>query len=126
MPTDVTQGFPEVVGLTFTDVESGYSRGTLAVTDELTNPNEVLHGAVLYTMADTGMAAALQPGLDEDERCATIELKINYLRPVRDGTVTCESELHHRGRSTAYLESTLRSDGETVARATGTFSIVAP
>lgn len=126
MTTDFPQGFSELVGLTFTDVEPGYSRGTLDVTDELKNPNEVLHGAVLYTMADTGMAAALRSDLEDDERCATIELKINYLRPVRDGSVTCESDLHHRGRSIAYLESDLRSDGETVARAAGSFSILTP
>ncbi|ELY62054.1 PaaI family thioesterase [Natronolimnohabitans innermongolicus] len=124
MSPEMPQGFSDLVGLEFTDIGPGYSRGTVDVTDELKNPTGVVHGAVLYTMADTGMAAALQSELAEDERCATIELKINYLRAVRDGTVTCETELLHRGRSTAYLEATLENDGETVARATGSFSIL--
>lgn len=126
MTAGMQQGFSERVGLEFTDLEAGYSRGVLDVTDELLNPNGVLHGAVLYTMADTGMGAATQTELAEDERCATIEVKINYLRPVRAGRVVCETTLVRKGRSVAYLESDLSNDGETVARATGSFSVFSP
>lgn len=120
------QGFSELVGLEFTEIESGYSRSTVDVTDELKNPHGMLHGGVLYTMADTGMGAALTPDLGDDEVCATIEVKINYLQPVREGTVACETELHSRGGSVAYLESTVRRGDEVVARATGSFSVFEP
>lgn len=126
MTTEFPQVFSERVGLTITEVEPGYSRGTLTVTDDLKNPHGMLHGAVLYTMADTGMGAALSPELGDDEVCATIELKINYLQPVHDGDVTCETILESKGKSIAYLESDLRQDGESVARATGSFSIFTP
>lgn len=126
MTTDTPQGFSDLVGLEFTDVDPGFSRGTVEVTDELRNPHGVLHGGVLYTMADTGMGAALYPDLAEDEQCATIEVKINYLRPVRSGRVTCETTLLRKGRSVAYLESDLSRDGETVARATGSYSVFTP
>lgn len=36
------------------------------------NPRNVVHGAVLYAMADTGMGAALYPTLSADKVCATI------------------------------------------------------
>lgn len=123
MSTESPPGFSDLVGLTFTDVESGYSRGVVEVTDQLKNPHDTLHGGVLYTMADTGMGAALYPELDADERCATIEVKMTYLRPVRSGRVVCETTLLRKGRSVAYLESELDHDGETVARATGSYSI---
>ena len=129
MNRDDPRGFSELIGLEFTEVEEGYSRSTLEVTDRLTNPYGVLHGAAAYAMADSGMGAALQAGLGADERCATIEIKISYLEPVTDGTLTCETEVLRRGRSVAFLESVVRQDGDSeqsVARATGSFSIFTP
>lgn len=119
-----TQGFSALAGLTVTDVEPGYSRGTVEVTDRLLNPFERLHGGVLYTMADTCMGAALYADLDRAERCATIEIKTNYLQSVRDGVVVCETTRMERGGSVGYLEADLSRDGETVARATGSYSII--
>lgn len=87
------------------------------------NSNGVVHGGVLFTLADTGMGAALYSGLDKTQACATIEMKINYFRPVISGVVECESQLINKGRSTATLESTLTSSGKMVGRAMGTFAI---
>ncbi|QLG48860.1 PaaI family thioesterase [Natrinema halophilum] len=126
MTAESPHGFSDLIGLDFTDVEAGYSRGTIEVSDELMNPNGVLHGGVLYTLADSGMGAALYAELAEDQQCATIEIKINYLKPVRTGRVTCETTLEKNGRTVAYLESELVNDGKTVARATGSFSIFTP
>lgn len=120
-PGDV--GFAQLIGLDLTDVEAGYSRGELTVTDQLKNPHDVLHGAVTYAMADTGMGAALTPGLDGGETTATIEIKISYLRPVFEGQLVCESEIVNRGGSVAFLESDIQQDGKSVARATGSFAI---
>lgn len=120
--------FGSLIGLEFTRVAAGYSRCELTVGDALMNPDGVLHGGVLASMADTGMGAALYTTLENDEACATIEMKINYLRPVAAGVVVCETRLVYRGGSTAYLESSLRvdsqeirTDTQEVARATGTF-----
>ena len=118
-----TAGFTDLVGLEITAVEDGYSRATLDVAEEHRNPYGGVHGAVLYAMADTGMGAALLYGLESGERMATIEIKISYVRPVTDGTVTCETRVLNRGRSVAYLESEVENDGRLVARATGSFSI---
>lgn len=126
MAGDDAGGFSDLIGLEFTDASEGYSRGTLTVSDRLTNPNGVLHGGVAYTMADSGMGAALQSELAGDERCATIEIKISYLEPVVEGTLTCETTVVRRGGSVAFLESEVCQDGEPVARATGSFSIFSP
>lgn len=119
-------GFSDHVGLEFLDIKDGYSHCRVEVTDRHLNPHDVLHGGVINTMADTGMGAALQMGLGEDEVCATIELKTNYLQSVRDGVVECETEVIHRGKSTAYLESEITQDDDLVAKATGSFSIFTP
>lgn len=116
-------GFSDLVGLEITEAEPGYSHGRLDVRDELLNPHGVLHGGVAYTMADTGMGSALYPTLEETESCATIEIKISYLRPVHGGAVTCETRMLNRGQTVAYLESEVESEGRTVAKASGSYSI---
>jgi acyl-CoA thioesterase len=118
--------FYEHVGMHIAQQRAGASTCTLAIRPFHFNTQGVVHGAVLFTLADTGMGAALVPALDADERCATIEVKINYFRPVAGGEVVCTSTLVHRSRSVASLEADLRVGGELVARASGTFSVFRP
>lgn len=120
---DKRPGFARVIGLEITETEPGFSRGEVTVRDELKNPNGVLHGSVAHAMADTGMGAALMTGLDEGHACATIEIKISYVRPVFEGTLVCETAVINRGGSVAFLESEVRNDGSIVATATGSFAI---
>ena len=68
--------FCELIGLNFTEVKKGYSRCVLKVNDKLLNPHKVLHGGIVYSMADTGMGGALYTCLEPSELCATIEIKI--------------------------------------------------
>lgn len=114
--------FAALIDLEFIAVDEGFSRCTLEVAEQLKNPHGVLSGGVLYTMADFGMGAALYPTLDEDDLPSTIQLTINYFRPVETGSVTCETTLINRSRSLAYFESKLSNEKE-VARANGTFFI---
>ena len=115
--------FGELIGLSFSQCEGGFSRCALTVTDRLLNPHRVLHGGVIYSLADTGMGGALYTDLDEDESCATVQIDIFYLAAVTSGTLTCETKLVHRGRSVAVLESEIANDGRLVAKALGTYSV---
>ena len=69
------------------------------------------------------MGAALYPSLSPGEICATIEIKINYYRPVTSGEVRCHTEVVHRGRRVANLESSIYADDRLVAKANGSYSI---
>ena len=117
-----TKGFhpyAELIGLTFTN----HSQCTLNAEKRLMNPHGVLHGGVMYSMADTGMGAALYSLLEENESCATIEVKINYFKPVKEGVLICNTKVIHKGRSISALESEIMNNKKLVAKATGTFSI---
>ena len=116
--------FGELIGLSFSLCEKGFSRCALQVTDSLLNPHRVLHGGVVYSLADTGMGGALYTDIDEDESCATVQIDIFYLAPVTSGTLTCETKLIHRGKTTAVLESEVKNDGRLVAKALGTYSVL--
>jgi len=122
----MTHPFIDLIGLRFEERRAGYSRCTLAVSEKHHNPNGVVHGAVPYALADTGMGAALFPTLSPGEICATIEIKISYFRPVVSGTLSCVTEIVNRGRKVASLESCVYAGETLVAKASGTYSIFTP
>ena len=90
------------------------------------NPNGVVHGAVLYALADTGMGTALFATLEPGQICATIEIKINYFKPVTAGKIVCETVILNRGKTVANMDSKLYVDGRLVGQANGNFAIFRP
>ena len=118
--------FGDLIGLKFTKVEKGYSQCALDVVDKLLNPHKVVHGGVLYSMADTGMGAAAYTILGENELCATIEIKINYFKAVKAGTLICNTKVIHQGKKIVTMDSEILNDDQIVAKAMGTYSIFKP
>ena len=115
--------FGELLGFNFTKMSKGFSQCVLDVKEALMNPHKVLHGGVLYSMADTGMGGSLYSLLREDELCATVEIKISYFKYVKEGKVICDTNVIHKGKRFGILESELRNGETLVAKASGTFSI---
>ena len=115
--------FGELIGLNFTKSEEGYTQSKIEVNDKLFNPHGVLHGGIIYAMADTGMGGALYPLLAENELCATVEVKINYFKPVTSGNIVCDTKVIHKGKKIAVMESEISNNGKLVAKAMGTYSI---
>ena len=118
--------YADLIGLAVAEQRAGYSRLTLTVAQMHHNPHRVVHGAVLYAMADTGMGSALYPTLGEGEICATIQITMNYFKPVREGLIECVTELVNRGRSVANLASHITAGGVLVASANGNYAIFKP
>jgi len=114
--------FCDLIGLQFTEMEKGFCRTELKITESHLNPYDSLHGGVIYTLADTGMGGALSTCLEEDERCSTLEIKINYLKSRRSGRLICDTKVIHKGKNIAFLESVVKDhEDKPVATATGTF-----
>lgn len=118
--------FAELIDLHVDEQRAGYSRLGLTVSTDHLNPHHVVHGAVVYAMADTGMGAALYPGLAPGQICATIEIKINYFKPVTRGRLTCVTEVVNRGKTVANLDSKIYVDDVLVAAANGNYAIFTP
>ncbi len=105
---------------------SGACSAALDVRPGLLNPNGVVHGGALFSMADTAMGAALHTTLAAGEYCATVEIKIHFLQPVSKGKIRCRTRVVQRGRRIAVLESHLSVGRKQVAQALGTFAIFVP
>lgn len=88
------------------------------------NPHGVVHGGVVYSLVDYAMGGALTSRLDPGERCATLEVKINYLAPISGGTLRAEARVVERTKRIGVLEARVHTDGgRLVALATGSFYI---
>ena len=123
----VKNPFCEMIGLEFTELDKGYSKCRLEITDTLLNPHQVLHGGAIYTMADTGMGGALYGLLEENETCASVEIKISYIKSIRNGLLECTTRVIHKAKSIAFLESTVSDHKERmIAAATGTYYVFTP
>ena len=118
--------FAKLIGLHLLDHAQGSNRFRLAVDEKHLNPNKVVHGAVLFAMADTGMGAAVHPTLAAGELCATVEIKINYFKPVHAGELVCTTTLVNRGKTLANLDAVIHCGESLVAKANGTYAIFRP
>ena len=74
--TEYLHPYADLLGLEIQSSSDGKSTCLVTFKKTLLNPNNVLHGGVIYSLADTGMGAALSSVLNEGEKCATIEIKI--------------------------------------------------
>lgn len=126
MKREIPHPYADLIGLRFVEQRPGYSRCVLEIGDKHRNPNGVAHGAVLYALADTGMGVALYPALEPGQLCATIQITMNYFKPVVSGIVTCTTEVVNRGKAVAHLESRLFVGELLVATANGNYSIFRP
>jgi len=118
--------FIETIDLSIDELTPGTSQCSLIVNPEKHhNPLHITHGGVFYALADTGMGAALALTLEEGESCVTIEIKINYFKAVREGTLRCQSEVIYRGKRIANIQSRIYLGETLVSQANGSFSIIA-
>ena len=111
------------VGLHIDEAAQGRARCWLELQDFHLNTSGVVHGGVLFTLADTGMGAALVSTLEPDELCATIEIKIGYFKPVMEGALLCTAALVNKGKSIASLEASIHQGEVLVSKSSGTFTI---
>ena len=80
-----------------------------------------LHGGVLCDIADAAMGVAFASTLAPEESITTIELKINFFRPVWQAQLKAEATVVQRGRTIGYLECTIVDEnGRLIAKAAST------
>ena len=89
------------------------------------NQAGVLHGGVVTTLLDTACYLALLPQLSDAEHAVTHDLTVSLMRPVAaDQRVDIVGTVLRRGRAVAFLRAEATVDGEVVAAAQVTKSVV--
>ena len=103
--------------------EIGDGRATVMLTagPQHANPMGTLHGGILCDIADAAMGMAYAGTLNDGETFTTLELKINFLRPVWTARLRATAIVVHRGRSVGLAECDVTDEQQRlIARATST------
>lgn len=110
-----------LIGFTLTEVEPGRAVVELEVGPQHANPMGTLHGGVLCDIADAAMGMAYAATLGEGESFTTLELKINFLKPVRAGKLVATGRVVKGGRTVGLVECDIVDDKDSlVARVSST------
>ena len=89
------------------------------------NPSGLLHAGVIYTLMDVASFLALIGSLADDEHAVTHDQAVSLLRPVSaDRRVEVRGTVLRRGRAVAFMRAEAVVDGELVATAQVTKSVV--
>jgi uncharacterized protein (TIGR00369 family) len=110
-----------LLGLTLKSVEPGRAVFEMKADERHHNPLGTLHGGVYTDLADAAMGFAYAATLAEGETFTTVELKINFLRAVRNATLTAEATVVKAGSKIGYVECEVKDEqGRLVAKASST------
>jgi uncharacterized protein (TIGR00369 family) len=105
----------ELMGFDGMEVEEGRVVFAAVPGPQHYNPIGVVHGGLAATLLDSAMGCAVHSTLPEGVGYTTLELKVNFTRPITSetGRIVCEGKVLHRGGRVATAE------GRVIAERTG-------
>jgi uncharacterized protein (TIGR00369 family) len=125
-------GAPIAELLGFAPVEAEEGRVVFAAEPgpEHYNPIGTVHGGLAATLLDSAMGCAVHSTLPAGVGYTTLELKVNFTRPITSetGRILCEGTVVHRGGRVATAEGRVyaEADGKLLAHGTTTCLILSP
>jgi len=116
-----------LVGYHIVSIDTGQTVFELTPSEHHYNPFSSVHGGMLSTLLDAAMTAAVMTLLPVGKACSTLELKVNFIRPVnsKTGLIRAKAYIIHAGNRVATVEGRLLDGNEKLyAHATSTCLIV--
>lgn len=112
-----------LTGMRPTEAGDGTATFVLPATEWLNSPLARVQGGAIAWLADSALSCAAQTIVPAGMTYVTLDLKVNFLRPVApDGTdLTAYGKVVHRGRTLAIANAdVVNAEGKKVAFGTGT------
>lgn len=111
----------KLIGFRVSEVADGRAVATLEAGEQHANPMGTLHGGILCDVADAAMGMAFASTLAAGESFTTVELSINFFRPVWKAELKAEGKVIRRGKTLGYVECEITDQkGALVAKASST------
>ncbi len=115
--------FNRLLGIEFGEYhDDGGVTLQLALDERHQNGAGVVHGGVMLTLADAAVSYGIARSIGS--RCTTVEIKINYLRPVTGGVLTARSHLVRAGRRLVVARGEVHCESKQVAEVLSTFALL--
>ena len=111
----------QLIGMDMVAVRPGCVVIELEAGQRHASPLGTVHGGILCAIADAAMGLAYATTLNAGETFATVELKVNFLRPVWQGRLRAEGKVVSSGRNLGLVECDVTDhDQRLIARCLGT------
>ncbi|MFI0371579.1 PaaI family thioesterase [Actinomadura sp. 1N219] len=122
-------GIGALLGMTAESLEPGRVVFALTPRSDFSNPLGIVHGGIMSTLLDSAMGCAVHTALPDGAGYTTLELSVNFVRPVplEGGRLVCEGTTVHVGRKLATAEGRVHNEnGKLVAHGTTTCMVFPP
>jgi len=119
-------GLPGFLGVKFVEFQPGRLKAVMTVRKELLSPFGNLHGGVMAGLVDHVLGCVLYPLMPRGAWAATTEFKLNYLSPVKDGTLVADATVVSMTRTTAVVRVDVSNEGRLACVAQGTLLVREP
>lgn len=112
------------------DIRSGQSSGGvgsvfMTIQEKHRQNHGVVQGGLIVTLADHALYRAVQSVLGPQENNVTVELKVNFIAPAKDGELTATARVVSRGGRIVVGEMEVTDQqGRSIARGLGTCLVV--
>ena len=114
-----------LIGFEARDIADGRATVVLAAGPQHANPMGTLHGGILCDIADAAMGIAFASTLAPEESFTTVELKINFFRPVWQAQLKAEGTVVRRGQTIGYVECAITDEkNRLIAKAASTCMVL--
>jgi uncharacterized protein (TIGR00369 family) len=114
-----------LIGFEAKDIADGRATVVLSAGPQHANPMGTLHGGILCDIADAAMGMAFASTLAPNESFTTVELKINFFRPVWQAQLKAEGAVLQRSRRIGYVECTITDEqNRLIAKAASTCMVL--
>jgi uncharacterized protein (TIGR00369 family) len=114
------------MGVQAPELGEGFARFVLPVRHDFLNSQGFLQGGVIAALADEAVAYALFSLVSEGEMISTVEMKINFLAPVQQGTVEARAHITKRGRTISLGEVEVTHEDRLIAKGLCTYIHLTP
>ena len=122
----IVTGLPHYLGIRFDEMGPGRLVASMGVRDELLTPFGTMHGGVMAGFVDHVLGCVLYPLMQRGQWAATTEFKLNYLAPVKGGTLVAESTVVSFGRRVAVVKVEVSNGDQLACVAQGTLLVSEP
>jgi len=114
-----------LIGFETKEIADGHATVMLAAGLQHANPMGTLHGGILCDIADAAMGMAFASTLAPEESFTTVELKVNFFRPIWQAQLKAEGTVVQRGRTIGYVECDITDEEDRlVAKAASTCMVL--
>ena len=115
----------DLIGFRITQAAGGRAVADFEAGPQHANLNGTLHGGILCDVSDAAMGLAFATTVEGGDTFTTIELKINYFRPVWKARLRAEARVVRRGKTVGYIECDITDEqGRLVAKASSTCMVL--